>query len=120
MNRLLVIGFWVISTAPLHAQAQQPDAAKLTADAQKVVSMISSDKLKTQTYCQIFELNHEIEQEENPAKADELSQTIDNLEGKLGPEFMALVHGLSDIDPHSQDALEIRVMIESLENLCED
>jgi hypothetical protein len=30
------------------------------------------------------------------------------LEGKLGPDFMALVHRLSDIDPDSQDAQEIR------------
>jgi hypothetical protein len=75
---------------------------------------------KAQTYCQIFELNHEIEQEENPAKTEELSRTMDYLEEKLGPEFMALVHGLSEIDPHSQDALEIRVVIESLANLCED
>jgi hypothetical protein len=29
---------------PLCAQAQQPDAAKLKADAQKVVSIISGDK----------------------------------------------------------------------------
>jgi hypothetical protein len=30
MNRLLIVGFfWIISTAPLFAQAQQPDAAKL-------------------------------------------------------------------------------------------
>jgi hypothetical protein len=43
MNRLLIVGILVISTVPLFAQAQQPDAAKLKADAQKVVSIISGD-----------------------------------------------------------------------------
>jgi hypothetical protein len=49
MNRLLIVWILVISTVLLFAQAQQPDAAKLKADAQKVVSIISGDKVKTQT-----------------------------------------------------------------------
>ena len=36
MNRPLIIGFLLIST--LHAQAQQPEAAKLKTDAQKIVA----------------------------------------------------------------------------------
>lgn len=120
MNRLLMSLFLLASTAPLYAQAQQPNAAKFKADAQKVLSMISRDKLKTQTYCEIAELNDQIDQEENPAKAEELSQKIDNLEGKLGPDFMALVHRLSDIDPDSRDAQEIRSIIEALNDLCDD
>src|SRR4029077_9316357 len=48
MNRLLIEGFfWIISTAPLFAQAQQPDAAKLKADARNLVGIIGSDKTKT-------------------------------------------------------------------------
>ena len=53
MNRLLIVAILVISAAPVYAQAQQPDAAKLKADAQKVVSIISGDKAKAQAYCQI-------------------------------------------------------------------
>jgi len=82
MNRLLMSLFLLASTVPLYAQAQQPNAAKLKADAQKVVSIISRDELKAQTYCEIAELNDQIDQEGNPAKAEELSQKIDNLEGK--------------------------------------
>ena len=51
MKRLLILGILIISTAPLFAQAQQPNAAEL---AQKVVSIISADKAKTQTYCQVL------------------------------------------------------------------
>jgi len=44
----------------LDAQAQQPDVAKLRADAQKVVSVIKGDKAKTQAYCQINDLDDQI------------------------------------------------------------
>jgi hypothetical protein len=48
LNRLLIIAILISSTAPLYAQRQQPNVAKLKADAQKVVSIISGDKAKTQ------------------------------------------------------------------------
>ena len=56
MNRLLTVAILATSITPLFAQAQQPDGAKLKADAQKVVSIISGDKAKAQTYCQINNL----------------------------------------------------------------
>jgi hypothetical protein len=56
MKRLLIVGILIISTAPLYAQGQQPDAAKLKADAQKVVSIIKGDKAKNQIFCQIANL----------------------------------------------------------------
>jgi len=62
MNRLLIVAILTICMAPLYAGAQQPDAAKLKADAQKVVSIIKGDKAKTQTYCRILELNDELDQ----------------------------------------------------------
>jgi hypothetical protein len=77
MSRPLIVALLLISTAPVYAQDQQPDAAKLKMDAQKVVSIISHDKLKTQTYCQILELSDQIDQDENPANTDELAQKID-------------------------------------------
>jgi hypothetical protein len=41
---------------PLYAQTQQPNTAKLKAEAQKIVSNIRGDKAKTQAYCQINSL----------------------------------------------------------------
>jgi hypothetical protein len=63
MNRLLIVCILIISMGPPHAQAQQPDTAKLKADAQKVVSIISHDKAKTQTYCQMADLGEQIDRE---------------------------------------------------------
>ena len=120
MSRPLIVVILLISAAAAYAEDQRPDAVKLKTDAQKVVSIISHDKLKTQTYCQILELSDQIDQDENPANTDELAQKIDNLEGKLGPEFMTFVHDLSNIDPNSPDAQDIHAIIESLDNLCGD
>jgi len=83
------------------------DATKLKTNAQKVVSIISHDRLKAETYCQILELSDQIDQDENPANTEELAQKIDILEGKLGPEFMTLVHDLSNMDPGSPDSPDI-------------
>jgi hypothetical protein len=120
MNRLLIIAILVISTVPLYAQGQTPNTAKLKADAQNVVKIISGDKLKTQTYCEIAELSDQIDEEENPTKAEELSHKVNKLEEKLGPEYLALVGGLKDIDPNSQDAQEIGSILEALDRFCGD
>jgi hypothetical protein len=56
MTRLLIVGILLLSTVPLYAQAQQPNTAKLKADAQQIVSNIHGDKAKTQAYCQINSL----------------------------------------------------------------
>jgi hypothetical protein len=60
MNGLLIVGFLIISPLPLYAQGQQPDIAKLKADGQRVVNIISGDKAKAQTYCQINNLVDQI------------------------------------------------------------
>jgi hypothetical protein len=120
MSRPLIVAVLLISAVPVYARDQQPDATKLKTDAQKVVSIISRDKLKTQAYCQILELSDQIDQDENPANTDELVQKIDNLEGKLGPEFMNLVHDLSNMDSGSPNAQDIHAIIESLDSLCGD
>ena len=53
MDRSLIVAISLICAAPLYAQDQQSDAAKLKADAQKVVSIIKGDKVKNQVYCEI-------------------------------------------------------------------
>jgi len=120
MNLRLIVAILAISAVPIYSQAQTAGTAKLKADAQKVVKIISSDKRRAQIYCQIAELSDEIDQEENPTKTEELSQKIDNLEQKLGAEYAMLVGNLKDIDPNSQDAREIGSILEALDRLCED
>ncbi len=118
MNRALSIGILIFSTVPLSAQPQQPDAAKLKADAQKVVSIIKGNKDKTQAYCQINELAEQIGQ--NNKKAEALSRQVFELEIKLGPEYLSLVNGLKDVDPNSPQGQEIDSILAPLDDSCGD
>ena len=122
MNLKLIVAILAITAVPVCAQAQPPSAAKVTkADAQKVLKIISGDKAKTQTYCDILNLGVQIEeadQSKDAKKADELIQKIDELTKKLGPEYLALVGGLQDVDMESEDGQQIGLVLEALDKLC--
>ena len=121
MNLKLTVAILVIAAAPVCAQAQAPSAAKVTkADAQKVINIISGDKAKVRIYCDIAKLGAQIEQaDQNDAKkTDELYQRMDELGTKLGPEYVALMDGLQDIDPESDEGAEIEAALVVLDKLC--
>jgi hypothetical protein len=122
MNLKLIVATLVIAAVPVCAQAQKPSAAKVTkADVQKVVKIISGDKAKTQTYCDIGKLNAQIEEaneKKDTKKADALAEQVDALGKKLGPEYAALMDGLEDVDPESEDGKQIGLMFEPLDKLC--
>ena len=122
MNPKLIVAVFVIAAVPVYAQAQNPSTAKVTAaDVQKVVTLISGDKAKTQTYCDIGKLNEQIEEandKKDIKKTEELSQQIDALGKKLGPEYAALMDGLQEVDPESEDGKKIGLMFEPLDKLC--
>jgi hypothetical protein len=121
MNRLLIVGILLVMAVPLYAQAQQPDAAKLKADAQKVVSIIKGDKAKTQTYCQVSDIAKQIDeavQEKDRRKAEELSQKLTESETHLGPEYLALVESLRNMDLTSKEGQEIVSTFDKLDESC--
>ena len=120
VNLSLIVGILAISAATMYAQAQQPSAVKLKSEAQNFAKIISGDKLKSQTYCEIVKLNDQIDQDEDPIEAQELAQKREKLGKKLGPEYVALVRGIMNIDPDSQDYREIASILEPLDRLCED
>jgi len=122
MNPRLIVAVFVIAAVPVYAQAQKPSTAKVTtADVQKVVTFISADKAKTQTYCDIGKLNEQIEEADEKKdikKTEELSQQIDALGKKLGSEYAALMDRLQQVDPESEDGKKIGLMFEPLDKLC--
>ena len=120
MNRLMIVGVLIISTAPLYAQAK-PDPAKLKADAQKVISLISSDKAKTQTFCQMEIVGKQIDEairEKDDKKAQESAQKLTDLEKNLCPEYLALVESLRAVDLTSKDGQEIVSTFDALDESC--
>ena len=122
MNLRLIVTILVIAAAPVCAQAQKPTSAKVTkADAQKVLKIISSDKAKTRIYCQMAKLGNQIEQANETGDSkefDALFQKMYQLGKKLGPEYVALIDGLQDIDPQSEVGQEISSTLNALDNLC--
>jgi hypothetical protein len=81
MNRKFIVAILLVAAMSayiVYVQAQKPGATK--DNAQKVVTIISGDKAKTQTYCEIQKLTQQMEQaeEKNESKtANELSKRID-------------------------------------------
>ena len=120
LNGLLIVATLLISTAPLYAQPQQQNVAKLKADARNLVGIIGSDKTKTRTYCEILDLTAQLGREKESKKAKALSQKIDQLQKQLGPEFLAVTSGLQHLDLNSPGGREIILIIGSLNQACPD
>jgi len=123
MKATLMVATFIISTLAVYAQDQHPSIVQLEVDAQKMVKIISGDKLKTKTYCEIADLGEQIDeanQEQDADKAAELSQKINGLQKNLGPEFIALADGLKSVDPNSKDGQDIGSILEKLDDLCDD
>ena len=121
MKNPLIVAISLICAAPLHALAQQPDAAKLKSDARKVVSIIKSDKAKTESFCQMEILGKQVDkaiQEKDTKGAMALSQRVVDAGKQLGPEYAALVDALGNIDANSTDRQEIESMFDKLDASC--
>jgi len=122
LNGLLIGAILLISTAPLYAQRQQQNVAKLKTDARNAVGIIGGDKAKTQTYCQMVDLGRQLNQavgEKTQKKAMALAQEIVQLRKQL-PEFVALENVAKHVDLNSPDGREIALIIQSLNQSCPD
>jgi hypothetical protein len=131
----LIVAALAVAAVPMYAQAQAPNPPKPSkpakaapaapvskvAAAQRVVKTISGDKAKTETYCDIGKLSEEIEkaeQKNDMKKIDELNKKMDDLATKLGPEYVALMGQLEDIDPSSKEGQDISSALGGLDKLC--
>jgi hypothetical protein len=120
MNRLLIVAILLISTAPLYAQRQQQNVAKLKTDVRNAVGIIGGDKAKTQTYCQIVDLGRQMNQavgEKDQKKARALAKEIVQLRKQL-PEFVVLENVVNHVDLNSPDGRDIVLIIQSLNQSC--
>ena len=125
MKLKLVAAIFALAV-PALAQAQQ-DSPQLNipkptkADAQNVVQLITSDKVKTQAYCDLTKLSDKIETEgqKNDAKIVEmLAEQADALLGKLGPEYSKLIDVLEQVDLTPGEAKEFMSILSGLDKLC--
>jgi hypothetical protein len=131
MTLKTILAALAIAALPVCAQAQpaqpkqqQPPAAPkpTKASVQKVVQIVSGDKAKTKLYCDIAALSEQIDaaaQKKDEKKLDELSQKADAMGEKIGPEYVALMDGLQEMDPNSKEAEELGGMLDALDKLCD-
>ena len=107
-----------------HAQqgGPQPTVPKPTkADAQKVVQIITNDKVKTQAYCDLTKLEGEVEaadQKKDTKTLEALNKQAEALVDKLGPEYYKLMNGLEQVDPKSSEAKEFMSILLDLDKPC--
>ena len=111
---------------PALAHAQQsgprPNAPKPTkADAQNVVQIITSDKVKTQAYCDLTKLEDQVkavQQNTDTKTVETLTKQAEALIDKLGPEYFKLMDGLEKVDPKSSEAKEFMSILSELDKRC--
>ena len=125
MKLKLVAAISAFAAIPALAHAQQsgpPRAPKpTTADAQNVIQIVTSDKAKTQAYCDLTKLYDQVEEaaQKNDNKTLEtLNEQADALIDKLGPEYSKLIDGLEQVDPKSSEAQEFMSILSELDKRC--
>ena len=119
----IFVAILVIAAVPTYVQAQSRSTPKVAkGDAQKVATIIRSDKAKTQTYCEINKVSDQMNQaygKNDKKTVDELSQKIDRLEKILGSEYIALMDGLQKLGPENKKRVaEIMLQFAALDRLC--
>ncbi len=126
MRLKLALAISAVAVMPVLAQAQQGSPPQnvpmpTRAEVQKVVQMVSSDKTKTQQYCELGKVNQQLAlaDEKHDAKALEtLGKRADDLVHKIGPDFVKFMDALDEVDENSTQGKELVAAVETLDKLC--
>ena len=125
MKLRLVATISALVAIPAFAYAQQggpqPNVPKPTkADVQNVVQIITSDKVKTQAYCDLTKLEGQVKavQQNDTKTVETLTKQAEALIDKLGPEYFELMDGLEKVDPKSSEAKEFMSILSELDKRC--
>ena len=126
MKLRLVATISALVAIPALAHAQQsgpqPNAPKPTrADIQNVVQIVTSDKVKTQAYCDLTKLEDRVkavQQNTDTKTVETFIKQAEALIDKLGPEYFKLMDGLEQVDPKSSEAEEFMSILSELDKRC--
>jgi hypothetical protein len=119
MNLKVIVAILLVAVVPVCAHAQNPKVSK--GDAEKVVTIISGDKIKTQAYCDIHKLAQQLveaHEKNDGEKVNELFEKSKTLEKTVGPEYVALVEAIEDIAENEQLRAEFSSAFGALVRLC--
>jgi hypothetical protein len=126
MKLKLVAAISALVAIPALAHAQQggpqPNVPKPTkADVQNVVQIVTTDKAKTQAYCDLTKLYDQIqtaEQKDDSNTIQTLGKQADALVDKLGPEYFKMIEGLDQVDLTSSEGKEFMSILSGLDKFC--
>jgi hypothetical protein len=122
MKLKLVTAIFALTIPALaHAQQGGPQSKPTKADAQNVVQIITSDKVKTQAYCDLNKLEGEVkaaDQKNDTKTLEALSKQAKSLVDTLGPEYFKLMDGLEQVDRNSSEAKEFMFILSELDKSC--
>jgi hypothetical protein len=82
-----------------------------------VIGSINSDKAKTEGCSKNADLSEQLHRS-NQKKSSKRKMDLSRLQKKLGPDHVALIHALRDVDPESLHGQELTSIIESLDETC--
>jgi hypothetical protein len=118
--KLPVLIFAFCSGVALMQAQKAAGASKLTtAEIENVVQLVSTDKTKTQFYCELAKINEQMGRARpNSADVERLENRADELEEKIGPEFVKFMDALDDVDESSSDGKELMDALDKLDGLC--
>jgi len=123
MKLKLVAAIFALAIPALaHAQQSGPQPKKPTkADAQNVVQIITSNKVKTQAYCDLGKLFDQIQvaKEKNDSNTIQaLGKQLLPLVDKLGPEYVKVITGMVQVDLTSSEGEELLSILSELDKRC--
>ena len=119
--KLLVLIFALCFGVDLAQGQRVARAQKLTtAEIEKIVQLVSTDKTKTQFYCELAKINAQISEEKTKdyAAIKRLENRADELEEKIGPEFVEFMDALDDADESTLEVKELVDALDKLHDLC--
>ena len=126
MNPKVLIAAAIFVAAPVLALAEQADPAEPTPrptvdDVRKFVQSIIADTYKLRAYCDLGNLQREMDEAEaknDTTAIDALVVKADGLEEQLGSEYERIMDELEQLKPDSPEAQKFSSLFKALDAEC--
>jgi hypothetical protein len=121
---LVAVALSIVVPGIAFAQKQSPASTvpkPSIAQVRTLVQMISSNKAKLKIYCDLNQLDEQLEEAErrkDRAMLEALNAKADNLERQISPDYTKVMDSLEIIDPNSAEGKQFAALIGTLTKQC--
>jgi len=122
--KILVTALAIVGPGIAFAQKQSPTNTvpkSSIAQVRKLVQMISSNKAKLKIYCELNQLDEQLEEAERQKDRETLealNAKADNLERQISPDYTKVMDSLELIEPNSAEGKQFAALIGTLTKQC--